>query len=126
MNKTNSRNEKNRKLRKNVRIVGNYTASGRNAYDAFAKLMNEIYLRSDERGHRGPTKFLDKNRNLIDEPTFETNGGQFRGYFILEGEDINNIVVYLINGVVNKGIEKWYAMAEVSRAKISAKYQAEK
>jgi len=119
VNKTNSRHDKNIRKRKNIRIVGNYTASGRNAQEAFEKLMNEIYSRSDERGHRGPTKFLDKSGNYIDESISMTNGGQFRGYFILEGEDPNHVVAYLINGVVNKGIQKWYAMADVSRAKIS-------
>jgi hypothetical protein len=121
MNKTNSGKKKIIKKRKNIRIVGNYTASGRNAYDAFEALMNKIYFQSDERGHRGPTKFLDKSGKDIDEPTFMTNGGQFRVYFILEGEDINHVVTYLINGVVNNGIQKWYAMADVSRVKISAK-----
>jgi len=121
MNRTNNGKEKNIKKRKNIRIVGNYTASGRNAQDAFEKLMNEIYFRSDERGHRGPTKFLDKNGNYIDEPTFTTNGGEFRAYFILEGEDPDHVVAYLIRGVVNKGIQKWYAMADVSRVKFSKK-----
>ena len=65
---------KNHKKRKNIRIIGNYTASGRSAQDAFETLMNEIYFRSDERGHRGPTRFLDKCGNHIDEPTFMNQG----------------------------------------------------
>jgi len=119
MNKTNSGKKKIIKKRRARRIIGNYTASGRSAQDAFETLMNEIYFRSDERGHRGPTKFLDKGGNYIDEPTFMNHGGRFRAYFTLDGEDPDNVVAYLINGVVNKGIQKWYAMAEVSRVKIS-------
>jgi len=120
MNKTNSGKDKNIKKRKNIRIVGNYTAFGHSPQEAFQTLMNEIYFRSDQRGHRSLTKFLDKSGNYIDEPTFMNHGGQFRGYFIIDGEDIHHVVAYLINGVVNKGAKQWVAMAEVSRVKIRA------
>ena len=117
---------KNHKKRKNIRITGNYTASGNSAQDAFETLMNEIYLRSDQRGHRGPTRFLDKDVNYIDEPEFTNHGGQFRAYFTLDGEDPDNVVAYLINGVVNKGMQKWYAMAEVSRVKLTKNHNINK
>jgi len=120
MNKTNNGNEKNIKKRKNRRIIGNYTAFSHSAQNAFEKIMNEIYFRSDQRGHRDPTKFLDKNGNYMDEPTFMNHGDGFRGYFILKGKDANNAVAYLIRGVVNKGSKQWVAMAEVSSVKFSS------